>query len=314
MKKLVVALAAVFCVSRVIASDFSVRLHVIPATSVVGIPPTISVEITNNTSRALATPMEAALLVSPADGSEPFFALSMIDPLVAADPSWNDAPHDLDAGESTTLEFPSDLTLRNPVWFLDERLRSLGSYVLQVALLPTDVRPADFRRPSTAPLVGELKARGFLSAPLTFTIAPPRGDDADVCELVSRRFHEAGCPVHRIGVDYALIDNIRSRYPASSYIQYLLSRAPVGNDPEKRAALYESAVSAVGKSAVGDWYRWLLADLHERWSLSKDITAEAAEEHGRAAQALWETLSKSSLGALRKNAINNLRERATSHD
>jgi hypothetical protein len=317
MKRGIVAIGIVIgiamAVGQVCGSDVRVSVSVSPSASVVGIPPSIEVEVTNLLRRAIQRPVTAALLVSPVDGREPFFARHLSKPVLAADPDWNGPVVSIEPGGESLLVFPADVSLRNPAWFLDRRMRTPGRYRLQVALIPTDYEHIGrFEMESTAPVMAEFAAAGYLSNAVEFTVIAPAGEDAEVCALVERHFNSAGCPVDRIDVDYALIKTIRTEYPHSAFTQFLLGRAPVGNGTRERIALYESAIATASAPAVADWYRLLLAGTHEREARpSPAVTEVQAEAHETAERALLQHLgAKSSVRALRNRANAKLKEMA----
>lgn len=307
MKRLVsVILLSGGILSPLGAAESSVTLHVTPLAAVLGIPPSLTVAVTNRSNCDASRPAEVALLVYRADDAEPFFARTRLQQVVAADTRWNDLPSSIAPGGSATLYFPAELSLLEPRWFLDERLRKPGKYRLQVAVIPAEFVRDRLDSDSSAPVMTELSSRGYLSNAVEFSVIAPTGDDAAVCALVEAKFHDNGCPVHRIDVNYDLISEIRDRYPNSSYTAYLLGRAPVGNRREDRIQLYEAAIKASGNSLVADWYRLALAQEHEIESRC-DVPA-VKNQHLAAAQKLWEEISvRSHVDALRATARQKLR-------
>src|SRR5687768_4417213 len=117
MKHVLIALLLAISTSVVNGADVKTAARVSPQTLTVGLSPSISVDFTNVSVRPVAAPAAAALLLSPLDGGEPFFARIGQGTVLAADPRWNDEVRDLAPQQTVTLEFPATSSLIEPAWF-----------------------------------------------------------------------------------------------------------------------------------------------------------------------------------------------------
>lgn len=234
--------------------------------------------------------------------------------MVSADPQWNDDLRDLAPNQSMTLEFPVTTSIFGPGWFGDAHFEQPGSWRLQIALVPDGMKTWEFNEAgSTAPLAGELAAKGYLSPPITFTLTQPQGEDVRACELVSERENRSGCPMQTtLARHNDLAVRILKEFPHSSYAPYLLLSEPGLSNTLDRIRMCEKAIAALGNSPVADWYRWLLAAVHDKATFDNDTPADAVKAHEKAALAIWEQLTRSKHVALRKGAAKKLKEAAES--
>lgn len=309
MKHVLTALLLAVSTSVVNGADVKTEARVSPQMLTVGLSPSISVDVTNISVRPVAAPVAAALLLSPVDGGEPFFARIGQGVVLVADPSWNDDVRDLAPRQMVTLEFPATSSLIEPAWFIDPRLAKPGAWRLQVALVPPGTLDAAFDElGSPSAFAGELSAKGYLSSPVTLTFTEPQGDDARACEVVAERVRQEGCPIRMLANHPDLARRILAEFPRSSYAPYLLLTEPVGNATAARIALYEKAISLTASSNLSEWYRWLLAEVHEFASADYNAPAETTRMHDRAARGIWEQLAKSKQGALRRAAAKKLHD------
>jgi hypothetical protein len=312
MKHIVVSTLFTFFAAVASGAELRAVLEVTPQTLVVGLSPSVAVEVTNVSSRALPTPSAAALLASPLDGSEPFFA-NINHPVYYTSPLWNEDVPDLAPHQTVRLEFPATASILDPPWFSDPRFQKPGAWRLQVAFLPPGMQHADFEVQSTAALADQLRSSGRLSTPVTFTSTAPAGEDAAVCQLVSDRVGLPGCPIRGLVRYPDLVRRISHEYPKSSYFPYLVAAAePSGDSVDGEVGRFERAIALVGNSRTVDWYRWILAEIHESGSFDNNGPPERAKRHEQQAHAIWNALTKSNVRALRLAAAKKLKEAAES--
>jgi len=315
MEKIVFPTLLLLYATLAAAAELTTEARVTPQTLVVGLSPSISVDLTNTAGRSMAAPVSVALLFSPVDGGAPFFAKVGQNAIDSINLDWNDDIRVLAPGQSITLEFPATASIFQPGWFYDKHFDQPGSWRLQVALVPSGKKDWDFDEPaSITHLAGELQARGYLSHPVTFTLTVPTGDDARVCSLASELANRAGCPMRTAMARPEFARRVAKDFPRSSYAPYALLSEPVGNDTVARIALLEHAIAQSGSSSIADWYRWLLAHEHQYASADYNTPADAMKAHAKAAVSIWQELSKSKHSALKKGAAKKLKEAAESSD
>lgn len=275
----------------------NVKLSVTPATSVLGVPPALIIEVGNPSSVPISVAKWFVLHVTPLDGRPEFFARVGPRHEVSVNTELTPLTATVPAGKTLLVEMPPGIGLRDPAWFLDERMSVVGVYRLSIALaedvMTTGVRERELDdNGSTTAAMSKLDVAHVLSNQVTFTVSEPSGVDLEACKWLSARLEKSGCPVSAIGMQLDVAEDLVKRFPRSSYAPYFAAAHPgVGKELEGFAADLQRAIALVGDSPVADWYHWELARVYEERAVTdRETHPDVAAVNRRAAHEMYEYL------------------------
>ena len=282
--------------SSATSTAVTLNLTVTPTTSVVGIPPSLLIEIRNQSTGEVSISNWFVLHVTPLDGSRDFFAKVASRHEASANTDLSPLTEHLAPGDAVVVGMPSGVGLREPTWFLDPRLSTAGVYRLAVALAEevkaagvTDAQLEDAGTSSSP--VQKLIAAHVLSNEVTVTLTEPTGVDREACDWLAAQLAKSGCPIGAIGRRLDIAEALVNRFPTSTYAPYFAAAHRVGSDSEKVIANLQSAITTVRDHPVGDWYRWSLASAYEeRARTNQELRPDLTAADHRAAIELLEYL------------------------
>ena len=294
MRMLIATLATLFLAAAVSAQPVEVRLEVIPAHTLPGIPVSVRVTFTASASKTAPLPPAAVLMATPEAG-ERFPALWGWQPI---------APFEGDETEvgkaPVVREFAADGSLGRPAWFFNRQFTRPGTYQLQ--LYAGDFRNADQPYPEI------IQQATAVSNTVLLTVAEPKGADAAVWKALLEHARE---PYGWLAEDVRfrggpeLVQRLLREYPDSQYAGWLVTMGTAGTR-EDRTEASEALRAWLEKHPDDPYFEWRMLRVAD-WEVFSTLKHLFAN---RGKSKLHETKAREALGKLENAHQKEVRERA----
>lgn len=244
MRKLTYAgLVLVFLCSATPAFAQSVSISFAPDNMLPGLPPSMSIEVTDWSSNA----PEFALWVE-REGQSGFFAMTGDR---RASPVARHFPQAVITTGERSVRIDADVTedLRNIPWFVDPRLSEPGVYVLRLVAagdLSAVYGRSDVKLEDVSSIV--------VSSPTVFTVLAPKGDDLAVwTKMQALPPGDRWDATNWFGSGRDIAEFVWSEHEQSGYAPYV-----AGFHSAQPSTLLK-ALELFPNSSLEDWHRYLLA-------------------------------------------------------